>query len=790
MQQKTAAVGGKGNDSSLERTLADLAHAHILENAPGLAAHELGFQLLDRNEDDSRAVGLMGFSGGGELLYVPVFFLSGRIKGHELLYRQSKDRFVPCKEDWVNKLLGRGVRTLGEPVSRSSYALGVRPPRLADLSTPSFGKGAAAEVAAADGIAPALVPGAAALARTLLGESAWPKPDLGGYLKKAGRRAIGTLLTWCAERPALAQAFARYHDLPALCGEALEHVKAAEAQGVLADWPAAGPAGRRPVLAPPAAPRPEVWTAADLAERPAKAAAALSAKEKEELLAEGVVVKDRRGEEQKAKAYRVDVGLNLINPDVAGVYHVLTRPGTLERCVVLPGPWTTKGRLAKVMVVPLEGAKEPFSAVSSEVWARPDGGDPVPAADGSAKTQEDFRGWFKGLAAADDLPVRGEEQWLLVGPDGECAGPFEVRATGAGYSGEAKVYKVWQPCGHDSFEGPWYHRRRPGFLFGSEARDGCGDDFVHLTGRPGALRATGSDLYVPAGFRRLGCGPGYGEGKKERFLLGRQSDLYAVLLKSGRRVDLAVRGYGDVGLTLNGRGLSDAGALKALVEDYGLGGDDARDMLREARAAKSASYLVKAAEGMYDLVASAPYGPPFPEPLTGTDPISNLATAIYPQSEEVPSGFPAPGQPPVYDPAQAGFPGGNLGGGPGGGGFPAPDPQAAQAVLGAAQSGQKELFDATALAALLKTNREDRLVADELPILRACLDALGKLLFKFYWHGEEWQDRIGKADMPALEDGLRNSFENLGDLVLELETKDVGAGLDDDAFVNIEDAAE
>jgi hypothetical protein len=55
------------------------------------------------------------------------------------------------------------------------------------------------------------------------------------------------------------------------------------------------------------------------------------------------------------------------------------------------------------------------------------------------------------------------------------------------------------------------------------------------------------------------------------------------------------------------------------------------------------------------------------------------------------------------------------------------------------------------------------------------LDRLGRILFQFYWHNDEFMDRYGKADMPELEDTLRNAFEVLGDLVLFLKEKDVNA---------------
>jgi len=60
------------------------------------------------------------------------------------------------------------------------------------------------------------------------------------------------------------------------------------------------------------------------------------------------------------------------------------------------------------------------------------------------------------------------------------------------------------------------------------------------------------------------------------------------------------------------------------------------------------------------------------------------------------------------------------------------------------------------------------------------MDRLGRILFLYYWHGEEFEDRFGKQDMPELEDGLRNAFEGVGDIILVLKRKAVEPQMTDD----------
>jgi hypothetical protein len=102
---KTAELGGDGKDASFEQAFSNLAHAYLRDKAPTLLDHEIGFQLLDRNQENTKAVGVFAFKVGSSWVYAPVFFLNGDLKGHELLYIKNQDMFVPLKENWVNYII-------------------------------------------------------------------------------------------------------------------------------------------------------------------------------------------------------------------------------------------------------------------------------------------------------------------------------------------------------------------------------------------------------------------------------------------------------------------------------------------------------------------------------------------------------------------------------------------------------------------------------------------------------------------------------------------------------------
>jgi hypothetical protein len=96
-----------------------------------------------------------------------------------------------------------------------------------------------------------------------------------------------------------------------------------------------------------------------------------------------------------------------------------------------------------------------------------------------------------------------------------------------------------------------------------------------------------------------------------------------------------------------------------------------------------------------------------------------------------------------------------------------------QSVVGAAQTGQKEVFDTAMVGAMLRAVRDDSLVDRYMGELTKGLDKLGRILFMFYWHGDRFAERYGKSDMPELEDSLRNAFEMLGDVILFLKQKTI-----------------
>lgn len=107
-------------DNAIERAFMDQSYVFIQNKAGKLMQdpYRLGFELVAKNDDSSRMIGIYGFRVNGELLYAPVFFLSGEIKGTDLLYRTKTKKFVPLNEEWVNFIVEKSDLKEGQAIDR------------------------------------------------------------------------------------------------------------------------------------------------------------------------------------------------------------------------------------------------------------------------------------------------------------------------------------------------------------------------------------------------------------------------------------------------------------------------------------------------------------------------------------------------------------------------------------------------------------------------------------------------------------------------------------------------
>jgi len=118
---KKAAGQMAAADNDVEKAFFDLAGSFIANKAAPIMRdpYRLGFEIVQKNEDNSRMVGIFAFRIAKGLFYAPAFFLNGEIKGTDLFYNHSEKTFKPLTEDWVKHFMEKDKQEQGTGVNRS-----------------------------------------------------------------------------------------------------------------------------------------------------------------------------------------------------------------------------------------------------------------------------------------------------------------------------------------------------------------------------------------------------------------------------------------------------------------------------------------------------------------------------------------------------------------------------------------------------------------------------------------------------------------------------------------------
>lgn len=784
-QLKLAELGGDGQDQAFEQSFSNLAHAYLRDLAPSLLDHELGFQLLDRDESNTKAIGVFGFRVGSQLLFAPVFFLQGDLKGHELLYLKDQDLFVPMAEGWLNYILNRKPNILGDSVTRNTSQLGVRSPDMARLGK-SPGK-------YASWVGP-LLPKIAATALTdVTAELAAHRQELNlsRFCKEsASLGQLQWLVETCQQFPKIAQAIIDHHGSIDFLTEAVANASTRiKSSGSVLDPPRQP--RRRFCIAPAigsvlSVPPPEhpiksgalrvvTYEATQQTELPS----GLDEADAERLLRDGVLIQDRRTGDEVSVPYNVQVEQKLFNPMESGIYEVLVKPGTFERCYVAHQPHGPDGRKLFCTVVRLdEGTRNWLNVHPSRVWccARIEG--------------TEYDEWYDGLSTPDSLPVSEKYKGgrvMLIGPRANATLPFRATGTlGDAYGEPSYEVDFSDHCQHGYSDSAFTSHDRcedVGAPYDYDLwRDG---QRVHLDAKEGTdLRSIRGDLFVPRGYKLLKVEPSKGDeaiqGRDSNEAMpccpGDDSSSDPPPIRPGNILDAELNIMSQLSQRVHAR-TKDAGtvqiddrmmsyneALIHLVADHGLREKTAREVIKQAGELHGRKYtfFIKHAQpfqGDPYLTHGGPTAPTDPGPQMSS---GNEMGWPGPTMTESEYALPVEGMIPrdnrdAYDvrPGAVG------------------EPMDFDMVQRATNSGQQEVFDTAMIGSMLKAVRDDTMIDQYIPDLIKGMDRLGRILFMFYWHGEQFADRFGKQDMPELEDSLRNTFESMGDVVLFLKQKTI-----------------
>jgi len=100
-----------------------------------------------------------------------------------------------------------------------------------------------------------------------------------------------------------------------------------------------------------------------------------------------------------------------------------------------------------------------------------------------------------------------------------------------------------------------------------------------------------------------------------------------------------------------------------------------------------------------------------------------------------------------------------------------PDEQAVQSAQQAADSGLKEVFDASMLTSIARKLSRRPAIDNDIGSMVQAMSRLGMILCLCYYHPENFAEIYGKSELPDLEKSIQASFEALGDTILDLKEK-------------------
>jgi len=745
------------DEAQLEQDFGRLAYSFLQDRASGLLPYILGFEVVDREDDGSRAIGIFGFKIGSDYYYVPAFFVNNQIKGMDLLYSKRTNMFMPLRETWINYIVNRQTIQLGEGENDpKKVRKDFEQPRFDFMATPPRSPAGSQKMAAAietihdafgtwnemqQSMVDALEKDgefqeafAGAIARMSKDPLPFEKTADDSRLiswmrEKGGPRAVNSLITTLTDNHGFAKAAMTFY--PSV--ESL----------LISDFAAE--------LAPEkqAAKVTVVTETSDY----------LDGKEKKRLIRDGFTIHDSRDDEEKSETYEIDYEKRFHSPDSSGLYDVLLRTGGTTQCWVFLPAGESKN---DTCVVVEDADQHYFLAEPGAVFVRGD------------ELRESEKSPYDDTISLDDMEIG--KKYIMIDKKNCSTLPFTVKSVVAEDGKRVKMRVNWHD--YPKVKRPTYgkdfdilHTNRYGGPIGGDVC--CGErEYIQLADyENGALSFSGDDtIIVPSGWKAFKLNDKFGKSDEidsyearrvmeDMFQPGTLTDVMDALGKNAFH-KLAVAS--DDGIEyymrfdddyVDGPPVNYKSAALKLVTKYALSVDDAETMLTEARDNFKSRRMVK----MGQMVGVNM--PPPPQQAEGVDQFTG-ATLIDPQVDQV-QGNVVGAQPPQNS-LQPGF---NIGG------EAQMDTEAAGLAQQAAGAGQKQVFDHSTIGGLARLYDSGAVIDTYVPDLMQALDRLGRILFLFYWKNEEFAERYGTEDLAEMEDMIRGVFKSYGDLVLKLRQK-------------------
>lgn len=789
----------------------NMAFQFLQDRSPALMKYILGFEVVDRADNGTRAVGIFGFKIDGDYYYVPAFFVNSQIKGVNSILSKKTNSFVPLTEEWVNYIINRKAHELGSeaPGDTTSDPSQFENPTFDFLQRPTVGP-----------------LGGPAYSSSSVQKVAEDKGENRPWaFKEAWKIIKGDLEKRAAEDPEFKKSFAGFFlaftdTRSPLAKEAsspiqgyIEKIGGPKAEitfmNALRDTGMANAAlefyqgpGAFHVSSYPEGGmgnymlRKKAEEISRNAPKVVVTTEAGSEDEAREILEDGFSIRDTRPEESKSDVIETEYEARFQNPDVPGVYNVLVNGGKTEKAYVLN---LDPIYHSPEMAVYFPSNKQVIYARSRDILC--EGG-----AVGSLKDIYD------AASSVENCSI--DKKYMFVGDRGTALPEFHTHQVrkedgrrpviDGGFS-YYEAHHDYEDLKEDDFFNHWvgdrYHH-----VDGSRKNDTSVFGSIELADFKGSPKSIGGSVVLPSNWKALPVYDSFdrsgdsfvdpissedSEDKSVRlptYRLGSLDSLSRELRKEGA-AKLEVRSDDGLDYYLSfdgGRFTRPVGYKQACVDmvtRLGMDSRDAKRLLKKAAVERKAKCLLKLGQ-FVGVDAQMP-----PEQTPEVDPYTGIPVYQSPYYDA--STMPFYGNDPtVSEDNQIGE---NIGGDIQAqsqmGGDPSGeaefDPEAAQLAQDAARLGQKDVFDKAAIGGLAKVYDTGAVIDSYLPEFMQALDRIGRVLFLYYWKHDDFTARYGTDGVVEMEDVLKNVFNNLGKLTMELKSKAVGGGDSQDGGADI-----
>ena len=715
----------QASDDQLESAFFQLAYDKLQSTLKNLLPNLIGFEIVKKNEDNTKGLGIFGFrSSSGQILYVPAFFVNGKVKNLDLLYSKNNEQFYPLNEDFAemflkDELLGLGSNSgenkadITKDVQQGDYRQMTVPPRTGKYS-----------------IASCL-----------------------DYVEEADtptKVAFANLIESDAE---FCEAVARFYPIE----------KIAKAIAVRSD--SVGNAKKSKGV--------EVFYKKDV-----EKAKALAPEKKKEVMTKGFAIVDNRPYKKKSHFGELAFINKFTNPSESGFYPYVTKTGELRYGFMLVRPIQLQEHFATddTIVIDLDSSEKGVAYVedTKKVFVKE-----------QIKVRDYSEVHKMAVDPAEGKPGYSHV-YVLINENLKATQAFRINSNFKDASGIRRLsvepYSVYESGDGKDLGG---RLDRPGSVHQlprgnyQEHPKKVKELWVVITKRTGdKLEYRGDTLYVPSGFKLLQLKfdrhfhadystdeSKYEESKEksrkaeQRYLEGKPGsplDLSNNLIKHDVR-SMTVQTNGSeyfVNLAGARKKYEDPISAKiAMTIDLGMDFDDAEKLIDSLVPGTVKSGHIKLAF----------LGDVSPQPFEETPYSNELGQTTYTgvgQENMLPNDNSYTG-----NPTQLGLGNTNT---PEVQGV---DPRFVNQAIQLAQNGQKEIFDAHMMSTLAKYVSVSDKISEYLPSFVEAMDRLGRVKFLLHWETDKFEEMYGKGDLPELVELVTSVLKNLGDLVIFLKRK-------------------